>query len=257
MNLQLQRITELTAQLQLAGVEMQAVPLAQQAAKEEWDYLQFLEKTLQSELQTRQQRKQAMFTRMAGFPALKTLDEFDFTFAKGVPKALVNQLATLAFIERQENVIMLGPSGVGKTHIASALGYKAVQQGIKTRFVSASDLILQLTTAQRQDKYKTVMQRSVLAPKLLIIDEIGYLPFSAQESKLLFEVIAKRYEKGAIVLTSNLPFGQWGQIFANDTALTSALLDRVLHHSHILSIKGESYRIKEKKQAGLMDQPHK
>ena len=257
MNLQLQRITELTTQLQLAGVEMEAVPLAQQAAKEEWDYLQFLEKTLQSEVQTRQQRKQAMFTRMAGFPSLKTLDEFDYTFAKGVPKPMVNQLATLAFIERQENVIMLGTSGVGKTHIASALGYKAVQKGIKTRFISASDLILQLTTAQRQDKYKTVLQRSVLAPRLLIIDEIGYLPFSAQESKLLFEVIAKRYEKGSVILTSNLPFGQWGQIFANDTALTSALLDRVLHHSHILSIKGESYRIREKKQAGLMDQSSK
>ena len=247
MNLQLQRLTELTAQLQLSGVETQATTLAQQAAKEEWDYLQFLENILQSEVQTRQQRKQAMFTRMAGFPSLKTLDEFDFTFAKGVPKPMENQLATLAFIERKENVILLGPSGVGKTHIASALGYKAVQAGYKTRFISASDLILQLTIAQRQEKYKSVMQRSVLAPKLLIIDEIGYLPFSAQESKLLFEVIAKRYEKGAVILTSNLPFGQWGQVFANDTALTSALLDRVLHHSHILSIKGESYRIKEKK----------
>jgi DNA replication protein DnaC len=108
-------------------------------------------------------------------------------------------------------------------------------------------------TAQRQEKYKSVMQRSVMAPRLLIIDEIGYLPFSAQEAKLLFEVIAKRYEKGPVILTSNLPFGQWGQIFANDTALTSAMLDRVLHHSHIVQIKGESYRIKEKKQAGLME----
>ena len=101
------------------------------------------------------------------------------------------------------------------------------------------------------------MQRSVLAPKLLIIDEIGYLPFTVHESKLLFEVIAKRYEKGSIILTSNLPFGQWGQIFAGDTALTSAMLDRILHHSHILQIKGESYRIKEKKQAGLLEQPTK
>ena len=98
------------------------------------------------------------------------------------------------------------------------------------------------------------MQRAVLAPRLLIIDEIGYLPFSIQESKLLFEVIAKRYEKGSVILTSNLPFGQWGNIFANDTALTSAMLDRILHHSHIVQIKGESYRIREKKMAGLMDQ---
>jgi DNA replication protein DnaC len=257
MNLQLERLTELAIQLQLSGVETQAVSLAQQAAQEEWHYLQFLESILKAEIQIRQQRKQAMFTRMAGFPALKTLDEFDFNFAKGVPKPLVNQLATLAFVERQENVVLLGPSGVGKTHLACALGYKAVQAGIKTRFISASDLILQLSTAQRQDKYKSVMQRSVQSPKLLIIDEIGYLPFSAQESKLLFEVVAKRYEKGAIILTSNLPFGQWGQVFANDTALTSALLDRILHHSHILQIKGESYRIKEKKQAGLMEQSSK
>lgn len=253
MNLQLARLEALTNTLQLQGVQLNAPDIAQQAAKQEWDYLHFLEQVLSSEQQLRDQRRQAMFTRMAGFPSLKSLDAFDFNFASGVPKTMVNQLATLAFIERQENVIMLGPSGVGKTHIASALGYKAVQAGIKTRFISAADLVLQLTTAQRQDNYKQAMQRSVMAPKLLIIDEIGYLPFTAHESKVLFDVIAKRYEKGSVILTSNLPFGQWGQIFANDTALTSAMLDRILHHSHVLQIRGESYRIKEKKQAGLME----
>lgn len=255
MNLQLARITELTSELQLPGIDANACDLTQQAARNEWDYLTFLEEILQCEKRSRQQRKQHMYTRMAGFPALKTLDAFDYGFATGVPKKQVTELASLSFIERQENVVMLGPSGVGKTHIAVALGYKAVQAGIKTRFISASDLILQLSTAQRQDNYKQVMQRAVITPRLLIIDEIGYLPFSAHESKLLFDVIAKRYEKGSIILTSNLPFGQWGQVFANDTALTSAMLDRVLHHSHILQIKGESYRIKEKKQAGLMDKP--
>ncbi len=253
MSLQLSRIESLTDELQLPGIYSNASNLAQLAAQQEWDYLTFLEKVLQCEKQSRHQRKQSIYTRMAGFPALKTLEEFDFKFASGAPKKQVNQLASLAFIERQENIVMLGPSGVGKTHIAIALGYKAVQAGIKTRFISASDLILQLSTAQRQEKYKQVMQRSVVAPRLLIIDEIGYLPFTAQEAKLLFDVIAKRYEKGSVILTSNLPFGQWGQVFANDTALTSAMLDRVLHHSHILQIKGESYRIKEKKQAGLMD----
>lgn len=253
MNLQLSKITSLTQELQLQGIDDNAVDLAQQAAKLEWDYLTFLEHLLDCEKQSRHQRRQSIYTRMAGFPSLKNLDEFDFQFASGVPKKQIMQLASLAFIERQENIVMLGPSGVGKTHIAIALGYRAVQAGIKTRFISASDLILQLSTAQRQNKYKQVMQRSIVAPKLLIIDEIGYLPFTAQESKLLFDVIAKRYEKGSVILTSNLPFGQWGQIFANDTALTSAMLDRVLHHSHILTIKGESYRIKEKKQAGLME----
>ncbi|WP_039907136.1 IS21-like element helper ATPase IstB [Candidatus Regiella insecticola] len=239
MNLQLSRIGELTSELQLPGIDANACDLAQQAAQQEWDYLTFLEQALQCEKRSRHQRKQHMFTRMAGFPSLKTLEDFDFTFAAGVPKKQVIELASLSFIERQENVVMLAPSGVGKTHIAIALGYKAVQAGIKTRFISASDLILQLATAQRQDNYKQVMQRSVQAPRLLIIDEIGYLPFTVQ--------------KASVILTSNLPFGQWGQVFANDTALTSAMLDRVLHHSHILQIKGESYRIKEKKKAGLMD----
>lgn len=253
MNLELARIEALTETLQLAGMASNASALAQQAVKEEWSYLTYFEQLLQAENNARQTRKQSMFTRMAGFPCLKTIEQFDFDFATGVPKKQINELTSLAFIERQENIVLLGPSGVGKTHLAIALGYKAVQAGMKTRFISASDLILQLTTAQRQDKYKSVIQRSVLAPKLLIIDEIGYLPFSAQEAKLLFEVVAKRYEKGSIILTSNLPFGQWGQTLANDTALTSAMLDRILHHSHIVQIKGESYRIKEKKQAGLME----
>lgn len=255
MNLLLSRIGELTSELQLLGIDANACDLAQKAAKEEWDYLRFLEEALKCEKRSRHQRKQQMYSRMAGFPGLKTLEDFDFNFASGMPKKQVSELASLSFVERQENVVLLGPSGVGKTHIAVALGYKAVQAGIRTRFTSASDLILQLATAQRQDNYKQVMQRSVLTPKLLIIDEIGYLPFNAHEAKLLFEVVAKRYEKGSMILTSNLPFGQWGQVFANDTALTSAMLDRVLHHSHILQVKGESYRIKEKKQAGLMEKP--
>jgi len=257
MNLQLERLNTLCDNLKLNSLTTHAADIAQTAAKEEWDYLHFLENLLQAETQTRAHKKQQMFTRMAGFPAIKTLEQFDYEFATGVPKTMVNELSSLAFIERAENVVLLGPSGTGKTHIAIALGYKAVQAGMKTRFISASDLILQLTTAQRQDKYKSVMQRSVIAPRLLIIDEIGYLPFDASESKLLFEVIAKRYEKGSIILTSNLAFGQWGQTFANDTALTSAMLDRILHHSHILQIKGESYRLKEKKQAGLIEQTTK
>ncbi len=253
MSLVLERLSTLTEPLNLPGVALHAADLAQQAAKHEWDYLSFLERVLEAETAERFNRKQHMFTRMAGFPGIKTLEGFDFKFATGVPKTLVQQLSSLAFIERAENVVMLGPSGVGKTHLAIALGYKAVQAGLKTRFVSASDLILQLSTAQRQGKYKSVLQRSVIAPKLLIIDEIGYLPFDLHDAKLLFDVVAKRYEHGSMILTSNLPFGQWGQTFANDAALTSAMLDRILHHSHIVQIKGDSYRLKEKKQAGLLN----
>lgn len=257
MNLQTERLSALCEPLKLQSMAINAPQIAQEAAKEEWDYLTFFERLLESESSERANKRQTMFTRMAGFPAIKTLDEFDYSFASGVPKAMIKQLSSLAFIERAENVALLGPSGIGKTHIAIALGYKAVQAGLKTRFISASDLILQLLTAQRQGKYKSVMQRSVVAPRLLIIDEIGYLPFNANESKLLFEVVAKRYEKGSMILTSNLPFGQWGKTFADDTALTSAMLDRILHHSHILQFKGESYRLKEKKQAGLLGNSEK
>ncbi|EFM2190858.1 ATP-binding protein, partial [Escherichia coli] len=115
------------------------------------------------------------------------------------------------------------------------------------RFTTAADLLLQLSTAQRQGRYKTTLQRGVMAPRLLIIDEIGYLPFSQEEAKLFFQVIAKRYEKSAMILTSNLPFGQWDQTFAGDAALTSAMLDRILHHSHVVQIKGESYRLRQKR----------
>ncbi|ENX7070561.1 IS21-like element IS100kyp family helper ATPase IstB, partial [Escherichia coli] len=143
-------------------------------------------------------------------------------------------LRSLSFIERNENIVLLGPSGVGKTHLAIAMGYEAVRAGIKVRFTTAADLLLQLSTAQRQGRYKTTLQRGVMAPRLLIIDEIGYLPFSQEEAKLFFQVIAKRYEKSSMILTSNLPFGQWDQTFAGDAALTSAMLDRILHHSHVV-----------------------
>lgn len=127
-----------------------------------------------------------------------------------------------------------------------------MKAGIKVRFTSAADLLLQLSTAQQQQRYRSVMQRSIVTPRLLIIDEIGYLPFSNDEAKLFFQVIAKRYEQSSTILTSNLPFGQWDQTFASDIALTSAMLDRILHHSQVIQIKGESYRLQDKKKAGLI-----
>jgi DNA replication protein DnaC len=162
------------------------------------------------------------------------------------------ELSSMAFVERSENVVLLGPSGLGKTHLAIALGYIATQLGIKTRFISAADLVIALSAASRQNRLAEFLRRNITNARLLIIDEIGYLPLGREEANLFFQVVAKRYEKGSLIVTSNLPFGQWDQAFAGDQTLTAALLDRLLHHSHVLQIKGESYRLKDKRKAGVI-----
>jgi DNA replication protein DnaC len=254
MNIQHERIISLCEQLNLASISEQYSVKAQQAANENLSFTDFLENLLKLEQTERQLRGRAILTRMAGFPMIKTIDDFDFKFATGIPRAKIKELTSLAFIERSENIILLGPSGVGKTHLAIALGYLATQTNIKCRFISAADLMVQLETAQRQGRYKEILRRVVNHPKLLIIDEVGYLPMGREQANHFFQVIASRYEHGSIIITSNLTFGQWDSTFANDKVLTAAMLDRLLHHSHILQCRGESYRLKEKKKAGVFEE---
>lgn len=257
MNLQHERIQAMCGQLALETMGLRYTDLAQTAVSGETSFTDFFEALLKEELASRQARSRTMLARTAGFPAIKTLETFDFEFAAGVPKKRLMELAGLAFIDRAENIVLLGPSSVGKTHLAIALGFLATQAGVKTRFMSAADLALQLTTAQRQARLPEFMRRTILAPRLLIIDEIGYLPLSRDDANLFFQVIAKRYEKGAIIVTSNLPFGQWDQAFAGDAVLTAALLDRLLHHSHVIQIQGDSFRLKDKRKAGVIAQRKK
>lgn len=252
MNVQDERIQNACEQLTLKAVADHYAVLAQEAVRDDCSFSDYLEQCLKAELSARRLRSQTMLARIASFPVIKLLDDYDFRFAKGAPRKAIQDLASLAFIERQENVILLGPSGVGKTHLAIALGYLATQGGIKVRFITAADLVMQLEKAQRQERLETLMKRSFLAPSVLIIDEVGYLPLQRNQANLFFQVIAKRYEMGSIILTSNLSFGEWDVTFAGNTALTAAMLDRLMHHSHLIQIKGESYRLKDKRKAGVL-----
>lgn len=250
MSLQHDRIAALCEQLKFARLAAEWPALAQDAARGEASFADFLEKVLTSELVARDQRRVSTLMKLATMPAIKTLEQFDWSHAAGAPKAQIHELAHLAFVQRAENVVLLGPSGVGKTHIALALGHRAVTAGHKVRFISAADLMLQLAAAKSQGRLKEYFNRAVLGPKLLVVDEIGYLPFGREEANLFFNVVAKRYERGSMVLTSNLPFTQWAGAFADDQTLTAAMLDRLLHHAHIVQITGESYRLKDKRKAG-------
>ena len=247
-----QRIAELCAELRLTAVADLYPATAQTAAAKDASFGDFLEETLRGEREVRRARAREMFARTAGFPALKTIDGYDFGFATGAPRAQITELAGLAFVERAENVVLLGPSGVGKTHLAIGLGYLATQRGWKVRFTTAADLVLLLETAQRQGRLKEVLHRAVNTYRLLVVDEIGYLPMGREQANLFFQVVAKRYERGAMVLTSNLTFGSWDQAFAGEAVLTAAMLDRLLHHATVVQIGGESYRLKDKRRAGVV-----
>lgn len=249
--LDLERVQDLCQRLAMGTIATHLQHVADEAVRKDLSFQEFFEQLLLAEHRDRQERSRTLLTRTAGFPSIKTLEQYDFGFATGAPKTLLNELATLAFVERAENVVLLGPSGVGKTHLAVALGYKATQSGIKTRFISAAELMLQLTKAHRQGRLKEYLRRGIQAPRLLIIDEVGYLPFSRDEASHFFQAIAQRYEHGSVVITSNLPFAQWDTTFAGDATMTAAMLDRLLHHAHVAMISGESYRLRERRKAGI------
>lgn len=250
MNLQHERIGHLCEQFKLGRIGTDWPHLAQSAASEESSFADFLERLLRFESEARAERVRQTLMKLATLPTVKTLEQYDFGFASGAPRARIQEPGTLTFFERAENVVLLGPSGAGKRHVAIALACRAVQAGIKTRFITAADLTLQLDAARKQERLKEYLNRAVIGPRLLVVDKIGYLPFGREQATLFFNVVATRYERGSMILASNLPFAQWATTFADDQTLVAAMLDWLLHHAHIVQISGERYRLRNKRRVG-------
>jgi len=245
----LHALHEVLGVLKLDQVALSLDALCQQAAKEEWTYSTFLARLLDEDLSAREQRRLSVTTKMAHFPFHKTLEQFDFGFQPSVEKRRLQELASLRFVASGENVLLLGPPGVGKTYLSISLGIKALEAGLSTYFISVPELIDGITQDSQRGQLAKRMQQ-LCKPKVLILDEMGYLPLERQVATFLFQLVAKRYEKGAIILSSNKSFSEWGELFT-DQVLATALLDRLLHHSSIINIRGQSYRLKEKRQSGL------
>jgi len=230
--------------LKMPIVAAEIEPLADLARAENWSFEEFLAIILGKQAASRESASNLARIRRAHFPKNATLEDFNWNYQPSAPRQLIEHLGTATFIAKAENVVFLGPPGTGKTHLAISLGMRACQRGYTVMFKTAMDWVTDLSCANSDGTLATRLQE-LQKTKLLIIDELGYLPLDADAANLLFQLVSARYETGSIIITSNLEFARWGETLS-DTTLAAALIDRLIHHAEIISLKGESYRVKSR-----------
>jgi len=244
------RLVENLAKLRMNNILPRLDAILSESAKDELNFVQFLDRLVSEEFAARRHKGVTMGIKIAHFPAVKTLEEFDFKFQPSVDARLIRELATGRFVANAENVLIFGPPGVGKSHLAIALGRAVIEAGHAVQFITATALLAALARAESDGKLDERLT-ALCKGKLLIVDELGYLPFEKRSAHLFFQLVAKRYEKCSLLITSNKLPAHWGEVFGDDV-LAAAILDRLMHHSHSVTIKGESYRLKLKRKAGLL-----
>ncbi len=236
-----ERLRERLTYLKLPFMRQHFEELSAEATRKKWTHVQFLKALVEGEADLRNDKGVARRIKQAQFPVIKSLEEFDFTWPKSINRVQVQDLFRLKFVEKNANVIMMGQVGLGKTHLSIALGHAACEQGYRVLFTTAVDAINALSAAQMAGRLNIELKK-YLRPDVLVVDEVGYLPVDKRGADLLFQVVSKRYERGSIVLTTNKEYKKWAEIFNNDATLTSAMLDRLLHHSETVVITGKSKR---------------